>query len=255
MRMTFGSLFAGIGGMDLGLERAGMTCAWQVEIDPFCRRVLAKHWHEVPKHDDVRTFPDGELDRWRVDLIAGGFPCQDISSLGSKAGIDGERSALWVQFSRIVRLVRPRYVVVENVGDLAVRGLGRVLGDLAAMGFDAEWQVLPASAFGAPHRRDRLFIVADAAEIGRDGDRPILCQHAAQDADGRPDGDPSWRGKIVRGPGGRARLAPRSGLRRMADGLPSGLDRIAALGNAVVPQVAEWIGRRILEHAEAAPCV
>src|SRR5687767_562507 len=111
--MTFGSLFAGIGGFDLGFERAGMRCEWQVEIDPYCRRVLAKHWPDVRRWDDVRTFPpDGD---WGVDVICGGFPCQDISAAGKQAGIEGERSGLWGEYERIIRVLRPRIVVVENV--------------------------------------------------------------------------------------------------------------------------------------------
>src|SRR5688572_14262480 len=131
--MRFGSLFAGIGGIDLGLERAGMKCAWQVELDPFCRRVLAKHWPDVARYEDVREVGAHNLEP--VDLIAGGFPCQDISNAGKRAGIDGERSGLWSEYARIVRELRPRYVLVENVTALLGRGIGRVLGDLAALDF------------------------------------------------------------------------------------------------------------------------
>lgn len=154
--MTYGSLFTGIGGIDLGLYRAGMTCKWQVEIDPFCQRVLAKHWPHVKRYGDIRTV--GELEG--VDLIAGGFPCQDISYAGAGAGIDGARSGLWGEMLRIIRLVRPQFVLVENVSALLTRGIERVLGELAASGYDAEWQSLPAAAFGAPHIRDRVFILA-----------------------------------------------------------------------------------------------
>lgn len=157
--MTFGSLFAGIGGMDLGLERAGLTCKWQVEIDGYCRRVLAKHWPDVRRWDDVRAFPPAEGD-WSVDLIAGGFPCQDISSVGRRAGIEGERSGLWSRYAEIVGLLRPSYVLMENVPNLLSLGLDRVLGDLSAIGYDAEWETLPAGAFGAPHLRWRVFVVA-----------------------------------------------------------------------------------------------
>src|SRR6187551_321237 len=130
-----------------------MRCAWQVEIDPYCRRVLAKHWPDVRRHDDVRTFPPTDAGEWRVDVICGGFPCQDISNAGKRAGIDGERSGLWAEYARIVRALRPSIVVVENVAALLNRGIERVLGDLAACGFDAEWEVLPAAAAGAPHFR------------------------------------------------------------------------------------------------------
>ena len=159
--MTFGSLFAGIGGFDLGLERAGMACAWQVEREPYAVRVLEKHWPNVRRHDDVRTFPPEE-GNWEVDLICGGFPCQDISVAGKGAGLAGERSGLWHEMHRIISELRPRYVIVENVAALLSRGMETVLGELSEIGYDAEWHVIPASAVGAPHRRDRVWIVADS---------------------------------------------------------------------------------------------
>ncbi len=160
--LTFGSLFAGIGGFDLGLERAGMVCKWQVELDDYASRVLAKHWPNVPRHDDVRTFPTAERD-WSVDLVCGGFPCQDISIAGKGAGLAGERSGLWYEFARILGDIRPRWAIIENVPALTSRGLDAVLCDLASLGFDAEWHVIPASAVGAPHRRERIWIVAHAS--------------------------------------------------------------------------------------------
>src|SRR5215510_9060927 len=116
--LTFGSLFAGIGGIDLGLERAGMECRWQVEIDPFCRQILAKHWPEVKRYDDIRKLAASDLEP--VDLMAGGFPCQDLSQAGKRAGIEGTRSGLWFEFARLVRGLRPRYVLIENVPGLLV---------------------------------------------------------------------------------------------------------------------------------------
>jgi DNA (cytosine-5)-methyltransferase 1 len=156
--LTVGSLFAGIGGFDLGLERAGMRSVWQCEIDPYCQRVLEKHWPDVLRVPDIRDVGAGTVPY--VDVICGGFPCQDISVAGRGAGIDGERSGLWSEYARVIRELRPRYVVVENVAALLARGLDRVLGDLAALGYDAEWDCIPASAVGAPHRRDRLWLVA-----------------------------------------------------------------------------------------------
>lgn len=172
MTLTFGSLFAGIGGIDLGLERAGMKCCWQVEIDDYARKILAKHWPDVPRYTDVRGFLGGKRWRsvrsaWAVDCIAGGFPCQDVSNAGRRAGIDGKRSGLWSEFARIVHLLRPRHVLVENVPALTIRGLGRVLGDLAKLGYDCEWDRIPAAAVGAPHLRWRIFIVADATSNRR----------------------------------------------------------------------------------------
>lgn len=158
-------LFSGIGGFSLGLERAGMQTVAFCEIDPFARRVLTKHWPEVPCHDDIRTLTAdwlAENGLW-PDVICGGFPCQDISVAGKGAGIGGERSGLWREYARLIGEIRPRYVIVENVAALLGRGLGDVLGDLAALGYDAEWHCIPASAVGAPHQRDRVWIVADVA--------------------------------------------------------------------------------------------
>lgn len=312
--MTFGSLFAGIGGMDLGLERAGMQCRWQVEINPYCRKVLAKHWPDVPRHDDVKTFPPTDPGEWQVDLIAGGFPCQDVSLAGKGAGLDGERSGLWFEYSRIIRELRPQYVLVENVPGLLVRGIDRVLGSLASLGYDAEWACVPAAAVGAPHIRDRVFLLAYAnserqsqpqgvvAEVGGwTGDRSQAIPHTAsirrdgpcpshggigqQDEfkagpqpcvptrrlrGGHVPDDDSQRlevgiclgrnarqgltsfGRANRSDGGQwqrdpAEL-PESGVGRVVARLPKGMDqRIRALGNSVVPQVAEWIGRRLME--------
>jgi DNA (cytosine-5)-methyltransferase 1 len=223
---TFGSLFAGIGGFDLGFERAGFKCAWQVEIDPWCRRVLAKHWPEVRRHDDVKTFPPAG--DWSVDCIIGGFPCQDVSNAGRRVGIAGRRSGLWSEFHRIICLVRPRFVVVENTPGLLSRGMDRVLGDLAASGFDAEWSVLPACALGASHARARVFLVAHAA-----GERPGQLRWGSCQEEGAEDRDIPW-----------PKTEP--GLHRELDGVPDRVDRLTAIGNAVVPQVAEWIGRRLM---------
>lgn len=213
MGLTFGSLFAGIGGLDLGFERAGMACRWQVEIDPWCRRVLAKHWPDVPRHDDIKTFPPERGD-WSVDVICGGFPCQDISNAGKRAGINGERSGLWSEMLRVIRVVRPRIVVVENVAALASRGLDRVLGDLSEIGFDAEWRIISAAEFGAPHLRRRLFIVAYSRGHVSDAGCELLEVGGARDGDG-------WRGTTLESCGGagkgRTTLAR---FCRMVDGIP-----------------------------------
>ena len=147
-------LFSGIGGFSLGLERAGLRTVAFCEIDPYCRAVLRKHWPDVPCYDDVTTLNIERLnaDGIGADVIAGGFPCQDISTAGKGAGITGERSGLWKHYARIIGEVRPRYAIIENVSALLSRGLGDVLGDLSALGYDAEWHCIPASAVGAPHR-------------------------------------------------------------------------------------------------------
>jgi DNA-cytosine methyltransferase len=159
-RLKFLSLFAGIGGFDRGFEQAGMRCIGQVDIDPFCLAVLTKHWPDVPKWTDIKKFKGSMLEE-TPDVICGGFPCQDISCANPDGkGLEGERSGLWYEFLRLLCEIRPRYAVVENVPALLVRGVDEVLKGLAEIGYDAEWQIIPASAFGAPHRRERFFLVA-----------------------------------------------------------------------------------------------
>ncbi len=250
--LTFGSLFAGIGGIDLGLERAGLRCAWQVELDDYARRVLAKHWPHVRRWGDIRTFPPEPASAWRCDLLCGGFPCQDISIAGNGVGIDGKRSGLWGEYARVISLLRPRFVVVENVANLLIRGFGRVLGDLVESGYDAEWDCLPACAFGAPHERDRLFLVAYPREVASER------RFFPHEPDGLPR-DEQWRAAqgVKSGRQWKRWLVQASSpvdgqdangwFRGVGDGVPGELDRIATLGNAVVPQVAEWIGRRIID--------
>jgi DNA (cytosine-5)-methyltransferase 1 len=164
-------LFAGAGGGILGGKLSGHTCVCAVEIEPYPRQVLLQRQRDgiLPKFpiwDDIKTF-DGKPWRGKVDIIAGGFPCQDISSAGKGAGIEGERSGLWGEMARVVREVRPRFVFVENSPMLTSRGLHRVLGDLAEMGYDARWGVLGADDTGAPHRRKRIWILAYTKHSGR----------------------------------------------------------------------------------------
>lgn len=166
VRPTVGSLFAGIGGLDLGLERAGFEVRWQVEIDDYCKAVLRKHWPGVKQYGDIREVRGYDLEP--VDLICGGFPCEDISlASATGVGIIGKRSGLWSEFKRILGEVRPQWALIENVPALRSRGLALVLQDLDALGFDAEWHCIPASSLGAPHQRDRIFIVAYPAGMFR----------------------------------------------------------------------------------------
>ena len=157
--MRVGSLFSGIGGIELGLERAGgFETAWFVESDPHAQAILRKHWPSTPIHADVTTVDFVSLPK--VDLLTGGFPCQDISNAGKRAGITGNRSSLWKHYLRAIVSLRPRLVFAENVAALTQRGLDVVLVDLAAIGYDAEWHCVPAAAVGAHHRRDRIIILA-----------------------------------------------------------------------------------------------
>lgn len=242
------SLFAGIGGFDLGLERTGgfKTVAF-CEIDRACHRVLRKHWPDVPIYDDVCTLTAARLaaDGIGVDVICGGFPCQDISSAGNRAGIGGERSGLWSEYARLVGELRPDYVIVENVADLLYRGLGDVLGALAAIGYDAEWDCIPAAYVGTPCLRDRVWIVAypNRERSDRRAQRHIL-PASWQPASRRRDDyglDLAQRGPWA--------SLPR--VLRVDHGVPGTLDRLRMIGNAVVPQIPEAIGRAILA-AEAA---
>ena len=243
--LTFGSLFTGIGGIDLGLERAGMQCRWQVEINNHATQVLEKHWPTTPRFRDVRTVGKHNLEA--VDLICGGFPCQDISlaNVFNPQGLDGERSGLWSEFYRIICEVQPRYVLVENVAALLYRGLARVLGDLARSGYDAEWHMLQASDFGYPHERKRLFILAYPNTNRR---IRIRQPHHLQGGYRVDTGQASDKMVLLRDM--VAHLEQRWGtpsVCRVDDGLPFWLDRLERLGNAVVPDVAEYIGACILQ--------
>jgi len=234
-------LFSGIGGFSLGLERSAAfkTVAF-CEIDPFCRKVLAKHWPEVPQYDDIRTLTADRLaaDGIAVDAICGGFPCQDVSTAGRGLGLAGERSGLWTEFARLIRDIRPRFVFVENVAALVDRGLGRVLGDLAACGYDSEWRCISAADMGAAHERDRVWIIAHAASVGRQEpwlDWSFAVNHAAGAHWETSDAlDAIRRGDVP-------------AVCREADGLPHRSHRLRSLGNAVVPQIPELIGRAIAQ--------
>lgn len=236
--LTIGSLFSGIGGLDLGVERAtGGTVTWQCEADPYCRRVLAKHWPGVPIFQDVVG-----LEPPPVDMLIGGFPCQDISPAGKKVGIDGGKSGLWGEYARIIGLLLPRFVFIENIADLASRGLARVLGDLASFGFNAEWDTLGACCVGAPHRRERLFILA-ARDTNSNSKSAISVHDEALRVQGLVVAD-SQSPRLEREgiPGSAAqrdRWNAESGIRRVDDGTPHRMDRLRGLGNSVVHYQAE----------------
>ncbi|MFI5913734.1 DNA cytosine methyltransferase [Dactylosporangium sp. NPDC051541] len=231
-------LFAGIGGLSLGLQRAGMRVVGHVEINPFCRAVLHKHWPEVPAHDDVRT----AVQWWRseprpqVDVVAGGYPCQGESVLGHRRGADDPRW-LWKPMAEVIADLRPRYVIGENVLGHRTRGLGTVLRDLRRLRYTARAGVVRACAMGAAHPRARLFVLAHAEGSGR----PPRCldprddHPQAADAQERPE------------PYRRHRWPAEPRVGRVAHGVPARVDRLAGLGNAVVPAVAEHIGRLLTD--------
>lgn len=230
------SLFAGIGGLDLGLERAGMTVVGQVEIDPFCRQVLEKHWPEVPRHDDVRTCVDWwwSADRPAVHVVAGGFPCQPSSEAGLRLGEADERW-LWPKMAGVIEALRPDWVVWENVPGLLARGLDVVHRDLVRLGYRHQVGWASACSVGAPHARRRLFGVSHAFGIG-------WAEGGAQSRDVGQTAREGSRGPAV----GDAQWPDEPDMDRVAYGVPAGVDRRTALGNAVVPQAAEAIGRLIM---------
>jgi DNA (cytosine-5)-methyltransferase 1 len=290
--LTVGSLFSGIGGLDLGLERAGMIVRWQSEIDPYCCRVLAKHWPHVPNLGDVKTIDWSTVEP--VDLICGGYPCQPFSLAGVRRG-EADPRHLWPFFRDALRHLRPRFALLENVPGHLSLGFGTVLGDLAALGYDCEWDCIPAATVGAPHLRYRVFVVAHANSQGEPGqpvDAVTRSRLVVPDAGGdelqqQPIAVAGRRSAAVTGDDGtngpvadaggqrRERWAGVEGSRReaavggeagdhaghsrwwatepdvgrVAHGVPYRMDRLRALGNAVVPQVAEWVGRRIIEAA------
>jgi len=289
--MKFGSLFSGIGGIDLGLERAGMTCIWQSEIEPYACQVLAKHWPDIPNLGDIRDIDWTTVER--ADVVAGGYPCQPFSHAGRRAGEDDPRH-LWPMFAECIRVVRPRYALLENVAGHLSLGFGSVLSDLAALGYDTRWDCIPAAAVGAPHLRDRVFVIATCQNMAHanENSQSRLAIHGGKtenrseqrrtmaDTDNWRSCDPlrtrwnaPWNGRAnvanTDSTGRKKQHAstiterPRLNTRRTAEkrprwtveptvgrvahGIPRRMDRLRALGNAVVPQVAEHIGNIIME--------
>lgn len=236
--MRFGSLFSGIGGFDLGFERAGMQPAWQVEIADHPTRILEKHWPDVERYRDVKEVGKHNLES--VELICGGFPCQPVSVAGKRQASADERD-MWPEFARIIDELRPRWVVAENVrGILSAengRYFGGILRDLAGFGYDAEWQVLSAREFGAPHQRDRVYFVAYPHKVDGKAGLGNKQNGTSKIFTGGP---------AVRN--GFWLQAPNT-TRGVDDGLPAWFYQVSveSYANAVVPQIAEWIGKRIME--------
>jgi DNA (cytosine-5)-methyltransferase 1 len=268
--LRIGSLFSGAGLCDLGFHRAGFVHRFFCEVDPYCRRVLARHWPGVPIFEDVRDIDPAMLPE--VDVLSGGFPCQDVSCGGRRAGITtNTRSGLWYEFKRIIASTKPRYIVIENVKGLLSKGMEIVLQDLADIGCAAEWQSIPAALFGAPHLRERIFIVAYPDSDGLEREPRIL---PAQDRIlgehfqlGR---NVAWRGvhvdRACRQTSRQAYSGP--AICRVDDGHTGGLDmsggyepripfisseqckqwssRLTAIGNGITPQQAVFVACRIL---------
>jgi len=239
MAMTVGSLFSGIGGLDLGLEWSGFEVAWQCENEPYAARVLRQHWPHVPNLGDVTKINWEDVPY--VDVIAGGYPCQPFSIAGFRDG-DSDARHLWPYFADAIRRIRPRYALLENVSGHLSLGFGRVLADLARIGYDCRWDGVQASSLGAPHQRKRLFAIAYRQGYGLET-RNVL-------------DTPKWRNpfelrvsdsRYVSGHAWETGQPPFVGV---DDGISDFVDRSKGLGNAVVPQVAQHIGK-IIQRMEA----
>ena len=244
-------LFSGIGGFSLGLERAGMHTVAFCEVNSYCRKVLARHWPDVSIHADVRTLTGTDVEN--ITLICGGFPCQDISTAGQGKGlIEGARSGLWSEYARLIGEIRPAYALMENVPRLLSGGNGEwfatLLADLALCGYDAEWFCLSAFALGAKHVRNRVFILAY-----RHGDRSPEVRANLQQAIKLMASRHRWTPNSDHPLPHRRQLftVPNGDIPGGLHGVSDELDRIEALGNAVVPQVAEVIGRALIASREA----
>ena len=303
MTLTVGSLFSGIGGLDLGLERAGMEVIWQSEIDPYGCRVLKKHWPEVVNHGNIKEINWGDV--VRPDIICGGYPCQPFSTAGKRNGADDPRH-LWPWVREAISELRPKYAILENVRGHITLGLSEVLGELASIGYDAEWQIVSANSVGAPHLRERVIIIAypirelaNTAGIGclhrqpqvftanrwlnalsvikssspnvadttqqysngqsdntRDSSRPETVSQS-RDSSGAQNvantdsisGHQQHKRQVCQSNIHRCSWwATEPDVGRVAHGVPSRVDRLRGLGNAVVPQVAELIGRMVIDY-------
>ena len=268
-------LFSGIGGFSLGLERAGMETIAFCEYDKHAQKVLKKHWPDIPIHDDVRLL-DGKQYRGSVDVVCGGFPCQDLSAAGKQSGFEGERSSLYKEMLRIISECRPGYAIFENVTGLLTGESGRwfakFLYDLAEIGYNAEWHCMEAAYIGATHRRDRVWIVAYRSE---DDDKSHIGESIKRQISKSRESDSSTKISTNTNTKRREGFAKIShyiqpqvqlvrsckdyrgrfsltepALRRTDDGVSPRLDRnrIAQLGNSVVPQIPEIIGKAIMDY-------
>jgi DNA (cytosine-5)-methyltransferase 1 len=270
--MNILSLFSGIGGIDLGLESCGFKTVAFCEFDKDCTAILNKHWKDVPVFRDVKELTIKHLIDFKIDVMVGGFPCQDISFAGRQDGIiNGERSSLWREFGRLINEVRPKYAIIENVEHLRKNGLGVVLADLTRIGYDAEWYTLTATGTcNLPHQRKRLFIIAYPSSqrqhecIGKERHIQINKERKSQTLYSNREGCElefkPFRQILSKGfiDSYRATFSGRessfSGVCRVTDGIPDRIYekerkvRIKQLGNAVVPDIAKMIGLAIIER-------
>lgn len=244
-------LFSGIGGFAYGLEQTGLYetvafCEW----DKKCQAVLEKHWPSVPKFSDIANLVyleggilhddlDGSTVFTEVDVITGGFPCQDISLAGKGAGLEGERSGYWKHYKRLIQEIKPKGVIIENVSALRNRGLDQVLQDLHEVGYDAEWHCITASHLGATHQRDRIWIIAYSHSFRRKGFKPLECLSPyGQGGQGRKEN----LQQVYNNPFGRSNSIPQPLLRGVDVRLAGRMDRLKQVGNSVYWPIVKQLG-------------
>lgn len=282
-------IFSGIGGFSLGLEAAGMQTVAFCEINSFCQKTLKNHWQSVPVFPDITVLHKEDLKSLpQIDIIAGGFPCQDISIAGKKKGITAKRSGLWKEYKRLINEIRPKYAIIENVANLRSTGLVNVLQDLWEIRYNAEWHCIPASAFGAPHRRDRIWIIAyPSCESGfrlplrKEKEKPVTginCKNVSDSDCQRLQGcggfektsfictqeqvSMYYSSRGIKQWGKEPLEVPRLKDERLNPdwvewlmGYPiswtdggNRKERLVSLGNSVVPLIPEFLGRSITHH-------
>lgn len=248
--LTHGSLFSGIGGFELGAELAGIPTIWNCEIEEFQRAILKKQFKNTIQYNDIRKLTNPE----KVNIISGGFPCQDISSAGGGAGIDGEKSGLWAEMYRICGEVRPEYIIIENSPNLTIRGFERVLCNLSQIGYDAEWQCLRGTDFGMPHFRNRIYCIAYNLQTGRSRSSQIIFANKGNLGKHlkpylQNDGDAIWTAREYAKAGRLVLHKPKDC--RNDDELSKWMDRVGGLGNAVMPVVSNYLFECVKAHYEA----
>ena len=247
--MNVGSLFSGIGGIELGFEREGFHTLWFIEKDRYAQGVIRKHWRDAIIYDDItevdfRTLP-------KVDVLTGGFPCQDISIAGKGAGIQGKRSSLWKYYKEAIRVLRPKYAFIENVSRLLNNGFETVLGDLSEVGYDAEWHCLPATIVGCPFKGERVYIIATTRSNtnGLFIDREYEVYYNKEwESTKNIKSWSEWKCWLVQACETMDGAVSKTDFHRVDDGFSEDVDRIRCLGNAVVPQVAQLFAKAIKER-------
>tara|TARA_Y100000593_G_C4323788_1_gene345514 strand:+ start:1849 stop:2727 length:879 start_codon:yes stop_codon:yes gene_type:complete len=274
--ITLGSAFSGIGGFELGLERSSipdLRTIWQIEKNEFCRKVLARHWPNALRYNDIEKLDYSGIEV--PDILCAGFPCQDISVAGKQAGLKGENSGLWYNLFELIGILRPRIVLLENVPNVVNLGLPQICGAMAEIGYDMQWGIVSAASMGAPHLRRRWFAVAYPCDqwallqqkSGQHKEKVFTHRlGSAQDASYSPCKHRKKNSKLSKrmeeeqfveyGSGENRGFHPgnywkgfpvKSGICRRDDGIPNRLDRIRSLGNAIVPACSEYVGNCLVD--------